>query len=98
MLNSLIVLLPLCSFAVATDAPNPRAIYQHEMAHCWGWKHFAHEPHGTMTKSYRAPSPSAYWQGKGAYPKDRLTIYYDTGRNIARNYCNGNAYGCQWYD
>lgn len=98
MLQSLAILLPLCSFAVATDAPNPDAVYRHETAHCYGWTHPDHAFHGVMNDSYRAPEPPLRYRLLGAYPPSRLTVYFDTGRNVARLYCNGNAYGCQWFN
>lgn len=95
MLNTLAILLPLCTIAVAKDAPNPQAVFAHEMAHCWGWTHADHGVSATMNKSYQAPKPSLPWRLLGDYPNTHA-YRFDTGRTVARLYCDGNAYGCQW--
>lgn len=93
MLTTLAALLPVCYFVVATDAPNPSAIFVHEQAHCWGWVHA--ENLGTrLTKSYKAHMPTGRWLKP--YPKDRLEVYYDTMRNVRKTCGSNEPFGCQW--
>lgn len=92
MLTTLAVLLPMCHFVVATDAPNPTAIFIHEQAHCWGWVH--PENVGTRaTKTYKAYMPHGKWLKP--YPVDKLDVKYERMRDVAK-LCDGDQFGCQW--
>lgn len=92
MLN-LLAALPMCYFVVATDAPNPEAIYKHETWHCWGWTHPVHGVASHFDPKMRAPIAPWHYRIKGEYPNKE--VRYDIGRNVAK-LCNGNVYGCQW--
>lgn len=95
MMNALAALLPMCYVYVATDADYPRRILNHEMAHCWGWKHPERKENpkfGQLKSSFKIP-----WKYvlKGTYPLNRLVVYYDVHGKIAKE-CEGNPYGCAW--
>lgn len=93
MLNVLASLLPMCYFVVATDAPNPKAIYIHEQAHCWGWKHPSFDGR-RMTKTYRAHMPTGKWLRP--YPINRLSVEFELMKNVP-SLCGANEqFGCQW--
>lgn len=96
---STLAALPMCYFVVATDAPNPEAIYKHETWHCWGWTHSIMSANKGPTDHFdakmRAPIAPWYYRIKGEYPEKSRTVYYDIGSNVAK-LCNGNVYGCQW--
>lgn len=90
------VAAPLCTFVVATDAPNPVAIYHHETWHCWGWTHSVSANKGAtdhFDTKMRAPIAPWYYRMKGEYPNK--IVYYMLGRDVAKQ-CDGNVYGCQW--
>lgn len=95
MLTTLAVLLPMCYVYVASDASSPKAVLDHEMAHCWGWVHPepASTPKFGSLKS-SAPIPFKY-RIKGSYPANRVEVYTYDHRMIAQE-CNGNPYGCAW--
>lgn len=93
MLNVLATLLPLCTFVVATDAPNPTAIYLHETWHCWGWTHPVHGIAKHFSTTYRAAIAPPYYRNKGEYPNK--LVYFELGKDVAK-LCDGNVYGCFW--
>lgn len=90
------VALQACTIVVAADAPNPQAIYDHEIAHCWGWMH-EHREKPELNKTYRAAMPPMSIRAKGQYPADHLTVLSHRSKDV-RKLCNGNPYGCQWFD
>lgn len=91
MINALAV-LPICYFVVATDAPNPEAIYIHEQAHCWGWSHKVHN--GERSHNYKAEMPRGKWLKP--YPIKRLRVRYELMRDVPA-VCGANEqFGCQW--
>lgn len=95
MLN-LLAALPICYFVVATDAPNPEAVYKHETWHCWGWTHSVHANKGAtdhFDKKMRAPIAPWRYRLKGEYP-NRI-VRFELGKDVAK-LCDGNVYGCQW--
>lgn len=93
MLNVLATLVPMCFFAVATDAPNPQAIYIHEQAHCWGWTHPVHS--GKRGTGYQAFMPPARY--RKPYPASRLVVQFDTMERIKRICGSNEQFGCQWF-
>lgn len=93
MLTTLAVLLPICHFVVATDAPNPTAIFIHEQAHCWGWTHEDHDGR-RLTKSYKAHMPTGKWLKP--YPAARLDVQYERMRDVPAICGSHEQFGCQW--
>lgn len=92
MLTLLTTLAPMCYFVVATDAPNPNAIFIHEQAHCWGWSHPEHN--GARGKGYKAHMPPAKF--KKPYPRGRVEVQFET-MAVVRTICGANEpFGCQW--
>lgn len=87
------VALPMCHFVVATDAPSPQAIYIHEQAHCWGWKHKKHV--GARGEGYVAEMPTGKWLKP--YP-NLAPPYYDTMREIRKICGKDEPFGCMWFD
>lgn len=94
MLAVLATALPMCYFVVATDAPNPTAIFKHEEAHCWGWSHAPHE--GPRAPGYQAYKVPRGYRAKPPYPRGRLVVEFMTMEEV-RKVCGPNAqFGCQW--
>lgn len=89
---SLLSAVPMCYFVVATDAPNPEAIFVHENAHCWGWVHPEHV--GTRSKGYKAFMPPREF--KKPYPRKRVQVTFDTMENVRKICGPAEPYGCQW--
>lgn len=89
--------LPVCNVVVATDAPNPTAVVQHEMAHCWGWKHpkVKHQ-NAQLTSSYRSFVPPFRYRLLGMYPNMGDGIRFELSKDVLRLCDGGSAYGCQW--
>lgn len=89
--------LPPCNVVVATNAPNPAAVVQHEMAHCWGWKHpkVKHQ-NAQLTSSYRSFVPPRYYRLLGEYPNMGDGIRFELSKDVLRLCDGGSAYGCQW--
>jgi len=83
---------PMCHFVVATDAPNPTAIYIHEQAHCWGWWHPEHV--GPRSKGYRAYMPHGKYLK--TYPRKRLVVQFELMRDVPAICGADEQYGCQW--
>lgn len=84
--------LPVCHFVVATDAPNPEAIFVHENAHCWGWVH--PELVGTRANGYKAFTPPA----KFTKPYPNVEPRFETMRDVRKICGNDEPFGCQWFE
>lgn len=95
---SLLAALPVCYIVVATDAPNPAAVIEHEMAHCWGFVHaeVKGDPNKVISKTYQAKRPSLWWRLKGEYPNLGDGIRFERSRDVLKLCDGGSAYGCQW--
>lgn len=88
-----LAVLPICFFVVATDAPNPEAIFIHEQAHCWGWSHAPHDGR-RIAKTYRAHMPTGKWLRP--YPRARLSVQYERMADVSAICGHNERFGCQW--
>ena len=87
--------LPMCYIVVAIDAPNPVAVLNHEMAHCWGWIH----PEGVkdnskITKNFKAFEVPLKYKLKGIYPN--VDLQYKYSKRVLELCNNMSAYGCAY--
>lgn len=90
--------MPPCNVVVATDAPNVNAVIQHEIAHCWGWKHShaKHDANKKLNAKYRASFPPLWYRMKGMYPNMGDGIRFELSKDVLKLCDGGSAYGCQW--
>lgn len=86
------VAAPTCIIVVANDRASTAEIYQHEIAHCNGWRHDDQGHDGKPRKGYKSPQPPASFIRE--YPGKVVDHWVTTDEAI--RICG--SYGCQWFE
>ena len=87
-------MLKVCVIVLWANAPNPEAVYWHEMAHCWGWKHAIHQ--GVRDDNYQAIKPPFWYRWLGT--RRGTEAYFESKADVRKTCGQTEQFGCQWFE